>query len=75
MIQERQFTKSLWEVNRIQADFFQRKEQATKALEILRPENMKVFMDKRMKKWYTIGEVKKKLKFLLQRLSIGKRKD
>ncbi len=61
MIQEHQFTKSLWEVNRVQADLFQRKEQATKALEILKPENMKAFMDKRKKKWYTIGEVEKEI--------------
>lgn len=61
LIQENKFTRALWEVNRVQADLFQRKEQATKALEILKPENMKAFMDKRKKKWYTIGEVEKEI--------------
>ncbi|MCB5239777.1 MerR family transcriptional regulator [Niallia circulans] len=61
MIQQNKFTQALWEVNRVQADLFQKKEQATKALEILKPENMQRFMDKRNKKWYTIGEVEKEI--------------
>lgn len=61
MVQEHKFTKALWEVNRVQASLFQRKEQATKALEILKPENMQSFLDRRSKKWYTIGEVDKEI--------------
>ena len=61
MIQENKFTEALWEVNKIQADLFQRKQQATEALEILKDENMQQFMDKRNKKWYTIGEVEKEI--------------
>jgi len=61
MIQQNKFTSALWEVNKAQADLFQRKEQATKALEILKPENMQRFMDKRNKEWYTIGEVEKEI--------------
>ncbi|MGG0720535.1 MerR family transcriptional regulator [Robertmurraya massiliosenegalensis] len=56
-----QFTEALWEVNRVQADLFQRKEYATKALDILKPENMQRFLDKRNEKWYTIGEVEKEI--------------
>lgn len=61
IVQEHKFTQALWEVNRFQADLFQRKEQATKALEILKPENMQRFMDRRIKKWYTIGEVEREI--------------
>jgi len=61
MVREHKFTQALWEVNRVQADLFQRKEQATKALEILKPENMQRFLDKRNKKWYTIGEVEREI--------------
>jgi DNA-binding transcriptional MerR regulator len=61
MIREHTFTKALWEVNRVQADLFLKKEQATKALEILKPDNIQRFMDKRNKKWYTIGEVEREI--------------
>jgi DNA-binding transcriptional MerR regulator len=61
MIIKHKFTQALWEVNRVQADLFQRKEQATKALDILKPENMEKFMEKRNKKWYSISEVEKEI--------------
>lgn len=61
MVQEHKFTQALWEVNRVQASLFHRKEQATKALDILKPENMQSFLDRRNKKWYTIGEVEKEI--------------
>ncbi len=61
MIQQNNFTEALWEVNAIQSDLYQRKQQATKALEILKPENMQSFLEKRNKKWYTIGEVEKEI--------------
>nr|WP_047981888.1 MerR family transcriptional regulator [Ornithinibacillus contaminans] len=61
MIQEGKFTEALWEVNAIQAELFQKKQQATKALEILKPDNIKRFMDKRKKQLYTIGEVEKEI--------------
>ncbi len=61
MIQNNKFTEALWEVNKIQADLFQRKQQALKALEILKPDNMESFLEKRSKKWYTIGEVEQEI--------------
>ncbi|GIO27346.1 MerR family transcriptional regulator [Ornithinibacillus bavariensis] len=61
MIQQGQYTEALWEVNKLQADLYQRKMQATKALEILKPANMKSFLDKRNKDWYTIGEVEREI--------------
>lgn len=57
MIQQREFTKALWEVNNIQAELYQKKQQATQAMEILNPDKMESFLKKRNKKWYTIGEV------------------
>src|SRR5690606_8374707 len=59
MIQQNKFIDALWEVNNIQANLYQKKQQATKALDILKPNNMENFLGKRNKKWYTIGEVEK----------------
>ncbi|WP_226528567.1 MerR family transcriptional regulator [Metabacillus niabensis] len=61
MIQQNNFMEALWEVNAIQADLFLRKQQATKALDILKPKNMQRFLDKRNKEWYSIGEVEKEI--------------
>lgn len=61
MIQQNNFTEALWEVNKNQAELFQRKQQAIKALEILKPDNMENFLEKRRKKWYTIGEVEQEI--------------
>lgn len=61
LIQQHQFTEALWEVNKIQAQLFQRKQQATQALEILKPNNMESFLSKRNKEWYTIGEVEREI--------------
>lgn len=57
MIQQKRFTEALWEVNQVQADLFKRKQEALEALEILKPDNMESFLNKKKKKWYTIGEV------------------
>lgn len=57
MIQHGAFTEALWEVSKVQADLYQKKQQATQALEILKPDKMEGFLKKRNKKWYTIGEV------------------
>ncbi|WP_062106055.1 MerR family transcriptional regulator [Bacillus niameyensis] len=61
MIQQNNFTQALWEVNKVQAELFQKKQQAIKALEILKPDNMESFLKKRNKKWYTIGEVEQEI--------------
>lgn len=61
MIQQHKFVETLWEVSKIQADLYQRKQQATKALDILKPNNMETFLSKRNKKWYTIGEVEQEI--------------
>lgn len=61
MIQQQRFTEALWEVNNIQAELFQRRQQAIMALEILKPEKMESLLKKSKKKWFTIGEVAKEL--------------
>src|SRR5690606_3885889 len=62
MIQQHKFTEALWEVNKVQAELYERKIQAMKALEILKPDHLENFLEKRKKKWYTIGEVEKEIK-------------
>lgn len=57
LIQQERYTEALWEVNKVQAELFVKKQQATEALEILKPEQMDDFLHHRNKKWYTIGEV------------------
>ncbi|MCU9602114.1 MerR family transcriptional regulator [Pallidibacillus thermolactis] len=61
MIQQNKFTEALWEVNKVQAELYQKKQQAIEALEILKPDNMENFLKKRKKQWYTIGEVEKEI--------------
>ncbi len=61
LLQRNNMTEALWEVNKIQADLHQRKQLAIKALEILKPDNMESFLQKRSKKWYTIGEVEREI--------------
>lgn len=61
MIQQHKFVEALWEVNKIQSDLYERKQQATKALDILKPNNMETFLNKKNKKWYTIGEVEQEI--------------
>lgn len=61
LLQENKIIEALWEVNKIQADLYQRKQLAIKALEILKPDNMDSFLQKRSKKWYTIGEVEQEI--------------
>lgn len=61
LLQENKITEALWEVNKIQADLYQRKQLAIKALEILKPDNMERFLQKRNKRTYTIGEVEKEI--------------
>lgn len=61
LLQENNFTDALWEVNQVQADLYQRKQLAIKALEILMPDNMESFLQKQNKKWYTIGEVEREI--------------
>ncbi len=61
LLQKYKFTVALWEVNKVQADLYQRKQLAIKALEILKPDNMESFLQKRRKKWYTIGEIEKEI--------------
>lgn len=62
MIQQHKFTEALWEVNKVQAELYERKTQAMKALEILKPDHLENFLEKRKKQWYTIGEVEKEIK-------------
>lgn len=61
LIQENKFTDALWQVNKIQADLYQKRQRAIQALEILKVENMEQFLNKRKKKWYTIGEVEREI--------------
>ncbi len=61
LLQQEKFTEALWEINKIQAELFQKKQQAMQALEILKPEQMEDFLKKRSKKWYTIGEVEREI--------------
>lgn len=61
LIQQGKYTEALWEVNKVQAELFQKKQEAMEALEILKPDNMEQFLKKRKKKWYTIGEVEKEI--------------
>ncbi|GAB2556743.1 MerR family transcriptional regulator [Gracilibacillus alcaliphilus] len=61
LLQENKFTEALWEVNAVQAELFERKEQATDALHILSPDNMQQFMKKHPQRYYTIGEVEAEL--------------
>ncbi|MBN6204854.1 MerR family transcriptional regulator [Ralstonia pickettii] len=61
LLQKYKFTVALWEVNKVQADLYQRKQLAIKALEILKSDNMESFLQKRRKKWYTIGEIEKEI--------------
>lgn len=56
MIQRGAFSEALWEVNKVQAALHQKKQQATKVLEILKPDKMEGFLKKRNKKWYSIGK-------------------
>lgn len=59
MIQKHQFTEALWEVNKLQAAFYQKKQDALQVLSILQPNEMENFLQKHPEKWYTIGEVEK----------------
>lgn len=61
MIQQKNFTEALWEVNQFQAALYQKRQQAIQALETLKSDHMEKFMEKRKKKWYTIGEAAKAL--------------
>lgn len=61
LLQQEKFTEALWEINKIQAELYQKKQQAMQALEILKPEQMEDFLKKRSKKWYTIGEVEREI--------------
>lgn len=57
MLQQKKFSEALWEINRVQAELYQKKQQALQALEILKPDQMESFLASRKKQWYTIGEV------------------
>lgn len=59
MIQKHQFTEALWEMNQLQAAFYQKKQDALQVLNLLQPNEMENFLRKHTKKWYTIGEVEK----------------
>lgn len=61
MILERKFTDALWKINKLQAEFYQKKQDAIQVLTILQPEEMDKFLQKRTKKWYTIGEVEEEI--------------
>lgn len=61
LLQQKKFVEALWEINRIQADLYQRKSQAEQALEILEPNIMEDFLDKRKNKWFTIGEAAREI--------------
>lgn len=61
LLQENKFIEALWTVNEVQAELFERKQQALDAATILSPDNMQDFMTKQQKKYYTIGEVEDEL--------------
>lgn len=61
LLQEKKFTEALWEVNAVQAELFERRQQAMDAIDILSPDKMQDFMKKRQKKYYTIGEVEEEI--------------
>ncbi|WP_019640263.1 MerR family transcriptional regulator [Paenibacillus fonticola] len=61
MLQQKKYTEALWEINRVQAELYQKKQQALQALEILKPDQMASFLASRKKPWYTIGEVAKEI--------------
>lgn len=61
MLQQKKYTEALWEINRVQAELYQKKQQALQALEILKPDQMESFLASRKKPWYTIGEVAKEI--------------
>ncbi|WP_277678651.1 MerR family transcriptional regulator [Gracilibacillus dipsosauri] len=62
MIQQNKFTEALWEVNRVQANLYKNKQQAIKALDILKPDNMESFLNRQNKNLYNIGEVEREIK-------------
>ncbi|WP_347835387.1 MerR family transcriptional regulator [Gracilibacillus sp. JCM 18860] len=63
MIQQNKFTEALWEVNRVQANLYENKQQAIKALDILKPDNMESFLNRQNKNLYNIGgEVEREIK-------------
>ncbi|MBO0996045.1 MerR family transcriptional regulator [Bacillus sp. SD088] len=61
LLQENKFTEALWEVNAVQAEIFERRQQAIDAVDILSPDNIQDFMKKQQKKYYAIGEVEAEL--------------
>lgn len=61
LLQKNKYIEALWEVNQVQAELFERKQQALDAVSILSPNNIQDFMKKQQKKYYSIGEVEDKL--------------
>lgn len=61
MIQASQFKEALWEINKLQAELYDRKQQALQSLELLQPDQMEHFLNRQKKKWYSIGEVEREI--------------